>query len=441
MSDATAPAPARGPPWLRKVTPRRVLLLLTALSAWLMVLQGVNERRHRLRLESEGHDTAAKEAAAGARALDQTLAPLVPLVNGLAADAGARRYTPDEMGARLKKAVESNPFVLEAGIAYAPYAYQPDVELFAPHYLRQDGAIRLYQRESYGNYRQREWFRSPLVRGTSWSEPELGHGSGELIIGIGAPFFAAGSGAGAGPKAVQRVPRGVVRINSSVSALQDTVSGLTAGRTHYGYLLSAGGTYVSHPLGQYVQQLRTVFDVSAERADPGLRECARRALAGQAGEAESTSELTGKPAWVFCEPVPVNGWVLALVYEKAELLAPPHWLQREQLQLLLAGMLTLALLLCVGLRVELLDAGRLWMASISLSLVLASGLAAILERAARGEGRHAGQPPGDFDRATLHALQAANATQVQGVKTVQATFIPAGLYVSTLNLCAPARRW
>ena len=28
--------------------------------------------------------------------------------------------------------------------------------------------------------------------------------------------------------------------------------------------------------------------------------------------------------WIFCQPVPVNGWVLALVYEKAELLAPPR---------------------------------------------------------------------------------------------------------------------
>src|SRR5215212_5733678 len=95
-----------------------------------------------------------------ARSLDQTLAMLVPLVTELASEAGVRRYAPDEMGARLKKTVEAYPFIIEAGLAYAPHAYQPNVELFAPHYLRQDGVIRPYQREAFGSYLQREWFRS-----------------------------------------------------------------------------------------------------------------------------------------------------------------------------------------------------------------------------------------------------------------------------------------
>jgi len=431
VSEATAPARPKA------MTPRRTLLLLTLSSAGLLLVLGVRERRHRLGLEEEVHATAAKEAADGARAVDQTLAPLVPLVTQLAADAGTHRYSPAELGARLKETVESHPFILEAGVAYASFAYAPDVELFAPHYLRQGGAVRVYQREAYGDYRQREWFRSPLVRGTSWSEPELGHGSGELIIGIGAPFYLGGATGSASAGGGERPPSGVVRINSSVSALQETVSGLTAGRTHYGYLLSANGTYVTHPVGQYVQQLRTVFDVSTERGDPALRECARRALAGQPGEAESTSELTGKPAWVFCRPVPVNGWVLALVYEKAELLAPPRDLRRQQLQVLLAAMLTLVLLVCMGLRVETLDHARLWLAAAAVSLLLAAGLGMIWSelRAAR-----VAAPPGRkevFDRATLHAYQAANATQVQGVKAAPVTFIPAGIYLSTLNLSRP----
>jgi len=435
MSDATAPARPRA------MTPRRMLVLLTFSSFGLLLGLGVRERRDRLHLEEEVHAAAGKEAAAGAHSLDQTLSPLVPLVAQLAADAGARRYSSAEMGARLKETVESHPLLLEAGIAYASFAYAPDVELFAPHYLRQGGVVRVYQREAYGDYRQREWFRSPMVRGMSWSEPELGHGSGELIVGIGAPFYAGGAGAGADTSPAQgaggRVPIGVVRINSSVSALQEAVSGLTAGRTHYGYLLSANGTYVTHPVGQNVQQLRTVFDVATERRDLALRECARRALAGQSGEAESTSELTGKPAWVFCQPVPVNGWVLALVYEKAELLAPPRELRREQLQVLLAAMLALMLLVCVGLRVEALDHVRLWLAAATMSLVLAVGLGLIWSelRAARVIAPVGRQEI--FDRATLRAFQSANATQVQGVKAAQATFIPAGVYVSTLNLSRP----
>jgi hypothetical protein len=417
---------------------RRVLLALTVFSAALLVTLGVRERRHRLRLERDAHAAAQSEAAAGAGSLDQTLAVLAPMANQLAADVGAHRYTRDQLGDVLKKTVEARPFILEAGIAYTPYAFRPDLELFAPHYLRQGGTARFYQRESYGDYRQREWFRSPIVRGTSWSEPELGHGSGELIIGVGAPLYAKGADGGAGAGGAGRaIPIGVVRINSSVSALQETVSALTAGRTHYGYLLSAGGTYVTHPLGQYVQQLRTVFDVAGEREDPALRECARRALAGQIGEAESSSELTGKPAWVFCQPVPVNGWVLALVYEKAELLAPPHQLRREQLHVLLAGMLVIAALLCVGLRVETLGMGRLWVAAVSLALMLAFGLGLVWSelRAAR-----VAAPAGRdeiFDHATLRAFEAANATQVQGVRTATSTFIPAGIYISTLSLPRP----
>lgn len=434
MSDATAssPAPASRHPWLRKVTARRVLILLAALSVGLLALVGMNERRHRLRLEREAYAAAAAEATAGAHSLDRTLAPLVPLVTGLAAEAGTHRRAPDETVARLLKKVEGYPFIIEVGIAYAPHAYRPDLELFAPHYLRQGGTISHYQRESHGSYMQREWFRSPMVRGPGWSEPELGHGSGELIIGIGAPFYVGGPG-GARPA----MPSGVLRINSSVSALQATVSALTAGRTHYGYLLSAGGTYVTHPLGQHVQQLRTVFDVAAERQDARLRECARQALAGQTGEAESESELTGNPAWVFCQPLPVNGWVLALVYEKAELLAPPHQLRREQFHVLLAGMLALSLLLCVVLRVESLESRRLWVASTLLAVVFASGLGLVWNDLS--EARVAA-PPGRqeiFDHATLREFESANAAQVQGVKTVKATFIPAGIYVSTLNLSRP----
>src|SRR5687767_11902776 len=149
-----------------------------------------------------------------------------------------------------------------------------------------------------------------MAGGLGWTDTEIASGSGELIVSVAIPFHLPDRpGAAAG----------VVRLSASIRHLRDTVSTFTAGRTRYGYLLSSLGTYVSHPIERYVAEQRTLFEVAQAHGKNGSSiECVRQAMAGGDGFSVSRSELTGRDAWMLCEPIPTTGWVLVLVSEQAE---------------------------------------------------------------------------------------------------------------------------
>jgi hypothetical protein len=417
LSNSTQPTAA--PKWTR-----RLIFVLAAASAAYLGISFVSERLETRQLERDQRDLASTESVARAQKVDQSLAPLKPLVLSLAKDVGSGQWTGAALTDRLREVVEkSNGLLIEAGVAFAG-------ELNAPHYFQHNGVHRAYQRETYGDYRERQWFTSAMNQGVSWSEPEVGHGSGEFIVGVGASFRLNGA-------SPQGPPSGVVRVNTSVGALQDIIAGLTAGSTHYGYLLSAHGTYLSHPIAAYVQELKTVFETTDNDKDRSLQECVRKAMLGQRGEGTGTSQVNQHPVWIFCEPVPVNHWVLVMMYETAELLAPTAHLRLARLHTLLGLIATLSLLGFLLLRVERVQPARLWAASMLVTLLLAAGISVLWGRLRKEKVPRPSDSLALIDQGTLRQYEEQHDVQIGGLKEIKSIYVPAGILVSTLNFPRP----
>ncbi|HLL54665.1 MAG TPA: cache domain-containing protein [Myxococcaceae bacterium] len=406
----------------------RVLWVATAASAVLsaLVIGSVLQAGDRLRLTAR--DKAQTEAMRFARQLDDTLQQVEPRVRALVQDVGSGSLTDAELKERLAQTLEGDaPYLFEAGVAFSPYTHDPKRRLFGPHYSRLDGVSAYYQREDLGDYVQTSWFRSAVTRGLGWNEPEIGHSSGELLIGVSAPFFLPGS---------PRVPAGVVRVNASINRLRDAVSSLTAGRARYGYLLSPLGIYLSHPDTTYVDGTRTVFQVAEEAADRALGECARKALAGGAAYTDGRSELTQRPSWVFCQPLTASGWALVSVVEQADVIVLPQALWRDHVLALLSLLLTAALLTCVAFRLPQPSVARIWGASCCIGVLFAGGTAYLWHRLSNDPVPLEGSRQEIFDRAELEAFQRQHATVMQNLKQVDVRHIPAGIYLSTLRFSA-----
>ena len=60
---------------------------------------------------------------------------------------------------------------------------------------------------------------------------------------------------------------GVACINYSLEDIAEIIGGFDLGQTGYGLVVSAQGTYLVHPLEEYVRQQRTIFDAARARDD------------------------------------------------------------------------------------------------------------------------------------------------------------------------------
>jgi hypothetical protein len=405
-----------------------VLVSATLLSAALLLALVLDIVFETLRLQQDARSQAEAEVERTARQIDEALRPAHSQLRALAQGLREGPLTSEALLQQLEGAVRGDtPFLFEAGVAFAPYAWDPKVALYAPHVARVNEETMRYQREATGSYLNSQWFSSAMARGLGWTDTEVGTATGELLVSLSAPFHRASR---------PQEPLGVVRVNTSIHKLRDTLSTFTAGREQYGYLLSSMGTYLSHPIERHVEEQRTVFEVAGERGDMSLLECIRQALTGKAGFTKSFSELTGHQAWVFCEPIPTTGWVLVLVSQRAEAAWLPQVLWPKHVKALLSLMLTLSLLTCLLCGLHQPTKVRLWVASLSTALFFMGGIAFLWSRISLAPVEASPKDVEIFDRAGLERFQRDNATLTQQLRRVPARFVPSGLFVSTLRFSA-----
>ncbi len=228
---------------------------------------------------------------------------------------------------RLNELISGNPGIFGIGVAYEPYAYDPETRLYAPTYSRKTGEEVLYQAEydytessRKGSGPVTEWYHRALCEGAGWNEPYFGTRSGTFIVEYSLPFTRNSS------SEINTNPTGVVYASYSLEEVRNLVDSLDLGMAGYGFIISEQGTVVAHPLREYLS--RDVKEVGAE--DEFFR-----VLTGEMvpGEYRAVSnEVTGQNSWVFYEKVPSTNWTMGVVFVEEEIF---HSEQETQKQLLI----------------------------------------------------------------------------------------------------------
>jgi Cache domain len=348
----------------------QLIALLAVFFGGTAVVLGIQHIVNQRRVLRDAKSTARRIATEQAGIISARLEKLTPVAERIAEDLSSGALKARDVQAQMKQALEENPDLFEVGLAYLPFAKRPGVRLFAPHVSRSGASISEFQLEERYDYTSHAWFRDGIAAGSPhWGEPYFGGTTKTLVVGYTVPFYR--------NSPTGRTLLGVVRINLSLDRIHRIISSLGLGQTGYAFLLSRKGVYLSDPVEDYMREQRTILDVARERDDAGRMRLAARALAGQPGEDEGRSGVTGQETLMFTEPIPLSGWSFGTVFMKREMLLEPHILRRSLIRIECCVMMFLLLLSILWFRMDNDTDRSLWHCAVAISGIALAGIASI----------------------------------------------------------------
>jgi sigma-B regulation protein RsbU (phosphoserine phosphatase) len=248
-------------------------------------------------------------------------------------------YTKEALLNLLRSVVESNPEIYGATIAFEPYAFNKDIEYFAPYYYRRNGEVKYRdladKRYEYINW---DWYKIPKrLNRPVWSEPYYDEGGGDVIMTTySVPFYKTGAG--------EKKLMGIVTADIYLSWLHDMISSIKIGETGYGFLISRDGTIVTHPQQELIMNVK-LHELAEKKGDHRLIEIVEDMINGASGFVPSKSLLTGKRCWLAYKPIPTSGWSLGVLFPQTELMSDMNTLSKNVSVLGLLGILILVLII------------------------------------------------------------------------------------------------
>jgi hypothetical protein len=375
------------------------------------VLQAAKSAARRIAIEQAG--------VIGAR-----LEKLTPVADRIAAGLSSGTLKPEDVPAQMKRAIEENPDLFEAGFAYLPYAKAPGLRLFSPHVSRNGAGIDEFQLEQRYDYTTYPWFKDAIAAGgPHWGEPYLGGATKTLVVGYSVPFYRKDD--------QDKTPIGVVRINLSLDHIHQIVSSLGLGETGYAFLLSRKGVYLSDPVEGYMREQRTIFDVAREHDDEGRKRLGKKVLAGQPGEEEGLSGVTGQATWMFTDPIPLSGWSLGTVFMKDEMLLEPKVLRRSLIQIECCLMILLLLSSVLWFRIHEAADRSLWRMVATVSVISLAGICVMWWMTLHYPDRNGEVGVHIYGRANLQKFLAANVKSTGNVQPLQQ--VKTGIFIRTMR--------
>jgi sigma-B regulation protein RsbU (phosphoserine phosphatase) len=267
--------------------------------------------------------------------IETVLASVEKVPDNLAYSLEQSSYTKEGLLNLLRSVVEHNQEIYGATIAFEPFAFDKDVEYFAPYYYEKEGKIRFKNlaAESYA-YANWDWYKVPKnLNRPAWSEPYYDKGGGEVIMTTySVPFYKTVDG--------KKKFMGIVTADIHLSWLHDMISSIKIGETGYGFLISGKGTIITHPEKKLVMN-ENLSRIAESHGDKRLGSIVKDMMKGKSGFVASKSLVTGKECWMAYKPIPTSGWSLGVLFPRAELMADITNLSKRVSALGLAGILIL----------------------------------------------------------------------------------------------------
>jgi phosphoserine phosphatase RsbU/P len=312
------------------------LIFTTVLGASLVfaLALGIVHLRAREIIEAKVAESARNLAQGSLNRVEAVLDSVAKVTEGLAGALETGDLSERDIETLLRRAVEGNPEIFGAAVAFEPEVLSGANRRYAPYYYRSGGKIAFARLDKTVDYPLQDWYQIPRELGRpEWSEPYFDHGGGNtLMAAMSFPFYT-----GAGEK---RRVKGVVTADIALDWLSDAIGAIKVLDTGYAFLLSRNGTVVAHPVPERIMN-ETIFSLAEARGDRGVREVGRRMVRGETGFVPYANHA-GVLSRLYYAPVPSTGWTLAIVFPEAELFADIRRLTFTVAGIAAAGLLLLA---------------------------------------------------------------------------------------------------
>jgi hypothetical protein len=401
----------------------RIILILCVFFGLGSIALGVQHLIMQRAALQNAKSTARQVAVDQANIINARLRKITPIAEGIAADLTSGALKPEDVTPRLRRVVEENPDLFEAGIAYVPFARGAGIRLSSPHVNRDGKGINEFLLEQRYDYTTYDWYKDGMAAaGPHWGEPYLGGATKTLVVGYSVPFYR---------KDDPKTPIGLVRTNLSLNQIHRIISSLGLGETGYGFLLSRKGVYMSDPVEDYMREQRTIFDIARMRSDPGRKRLGDKVVTGQPGEEEGLSGVNGQATWMFTQPIPTSGWSLGTVFMQNEMALEPQVLRRSLIRVGSCSMAFLLLLSVLAFRVYRGEDRSLWNMAVAAAAIFVGGISLIWWLTLQYPDRNGEVGVHIYDNGSLQKFLLMNVRSPEEVQPISE--IKTGIFVRTMR--------
>lgn len=408
---------------IRKTT-YLVAVILFAITAYLTYeyFAFVNER-DRL-VQQKGIETTA----ALRDQVDGILSKIVAEGNRLAELFGSNEYTAEEIEKIIKESSLSIPEIQGVTACFEPFGFSAEKRLHCPYYNK-GTADYLYVETSYDYSvigKGTAWYTGVRDEGAKWVEPYFAQGAQDWYIDYGIPFYYS-SGKNKGKV------RGTITMSFVASGFKKLVHSLSLGKTGYGLITSTEGTFLSHPINEYIGTVN-LAEVVEKESQPKLAEAYKGLLAGETGDTEFYDAEQDDKTLFFFDKIPSSGWGIGLLFYKNDLLGGAQELNRMYIRISIFLSLFLVCILGIYYNKDHLDEGEIWNLGIFASALFMANILLVgyLQHNLRSQSDETDSPP-IVDVTSLGNFINGQHDRAEKLKIPKSIPVPTGLYVQQLE--------
>jgi hypothetical protein len=390
------------------------------------VLQGYQYWTHSQSAKTEVRSAAQAEVVRGAEEIGTRLSRLGGKVDTIVDDLQTGSLDKHQVQDRLRQTVLLGHQRFMAGAVFAPYAYEPNLRLFAPAYIYEGATPRYVELDVYSDYTEKHWYKEVLTHDPGWIGAFFDQILGELVVAYTAPFQLAGNEA-----ASEGAADGFVFMFLPVSFLTDLLADLDAGETGYAYINDADGRFIAHPNYDLVKRGATVQELSAsEQESLAVDEDGLVTL--DIDDRGTLGLSPGDDSWTLTAPVSSTSWQLVLVSGLDHLRSPLR-LRRQLIRIILLVLVLLAAAACLLLRSYRFDVRRLWLFATVFSLLVAASIGCVWQSALRFPSYLSTDHTRCTSTSALRSFKLANMKKALALNEELPVYIPTGLFVQSIT--------
>lgn len=341
---------------------------------------------------------------------------------------GENNYTFTEIESLIKESALSIPEIQGVTACYEPYALLDSKELYCPYYNKgtQD---YLFVEKSY-NYADSSnpsatWYTSVRDNGAKWVEPYFAAAAKDWYVDFGIPFYY-NSGPNKG-----RV-RGTVTMSFVCGGFKELVHSLSLGKTGFGMITSTEGTFLAHPINEYIGTTK-LDSLMIKENSQAIKNVYKSIKDGKKGYVEFHDEDKGKTLF-FYDNITSSDWGIGLMFYKNDLLDDNKQLHRKYILISIFLSLFFLSLILIYYNKDYLDEGEIWRLSILTTILLVSNLFLVgyLQHNSTQIKIETETSP-ISDNETLSKFVTEQIQKTEQLKTKNLISIPTGIFVQKLE--------
>lgn len=382
-----------------------------------------NKKRDQL-IQQKGLDTTLELR----NQVDAILSRIVKEGEQLAGKIGTGNYSEAEIKDMIRTSSLSIPEIQGVTVCFEPFAFSEKQRLFCPYYNK--GAKEYLMVEKSYDYTIKgegtSWYTGVRDEGAKWVEPYFAKAAKDWYVDYGIPFYFT-----EGPKKGQ--VRGTITMSFVASGFKNMIHGLSIGKTGYGMILSERGTFLAHPISEYIGTTN-LEKIKKEEKETALIRAYDDMLDGKIGQATYYDVIQKDKTLFFYDKIPASEWGIGLVFYEDDLLNDAKKLKRKYIRLSIFISLLLVCFLAIYYNKDYLDEGEIWRLSIvsTILLIINFSLVGYLQHATTDTIEEDKGPP-ITDMTTLGNFVSQQFSLADTLKIPNPAVVPTGIYIQRME--------